>query len=78
MEGAGRYLCLLVFHNRNDNLSRNAFGCLMTQRLVTAQLLPSDSVAGLFAKLQESWINAVSNGNAAVDVVKFSIRETRV
>ena len=78
MEGAGRYLCLLVFHNRNDDLSRNAFGCLMTQLLVTAQLLPSDSVAGLFAKLQESWINAVSNGNAAVDAMNSSPRGLRV
>ena len=78
LEGAGRYLCLLVFHNRNDDLSRNAFGCLMTQLLVTAQLLPSDSVAGLFAKLQESWINAVSNGNAAVDAMNSSPQGLRV
>ena len=74
LEGAGKILCLSAFHNRSDDLSRNAFGCLATVTTAAVELRPASSVAGFFTDLKASWVNDVANLSAAVEAMASSPR----
>ncbi len=54
LEGAGKYMCISSFHNRSDELSRNAFGCLLAMTSTAVELRPEISVAELYQSVKAS------------------------
>ena len=78
LEGAGRYLSLSSFHNRSDALSRNAFGYLLAEVAVAAEIRPESSVAEFYQNVKASWANSAANLSATVDAMVLSQRGLQV
>ena len=78
LEGENNYLCDSVYHNRSDNVGRNAFGLLLAMVFVAAKVSKKSSIADFYAQLKASWIDSTANLRAGIDGMAASPRGLRI
>ena len=69
VEGDGDFLGSTMYHNRDDEISRNAFGFLSLLIFVTIPVKKKSSVAVFFKDLKESWNDSIENIHATMDIM---------
>lgn len=74
IEGEGNCICSSVFHNRSDEVRRNAFGKLVTVITSNAQIRKSSSVSEFCKELKTSWIESAEALPAVPEAILGSPR----
>ncbi len=67
VEGEGDCLCTSGFHNRSDDVRRNAFGKLVTVITANAQIRKNRSVSEFFKEVKASWVENAAAVSAVAD-----------
>jgi hypothetical protein len=78
LDGENNYLCATFYHNRGDDVCRNAFGLMLGTVFVAAKVRRSSSVAGFYTELKASWIDSAANLRAGMDVMNEAPRALRI
>ena len=78
IDGEGNCLCNICYHNRSNDLTRNALGFLLTWINVAVKVRRSMSVAEFYRELQASWIASTETLCAGMDATAYSRRNTQL
>ena len=78
LDGENNYLCATFYHNRGDDVCRNAFGLMLGTVFVAAKVRRSSSIAAFYAELKAGWIDGAANLRAGMDVMNEAPRALRI